>query len=300
MQGGWGGVLPCDQLTTTGNLQYYVEASNEASAVVGTIGTEAAPLAVPIVNSLSGDPPRLPGQPPPAQCEESICPPDFPGCQDEWGEPVEEEPEFQRLWLSLSFQLDWLKFPGESGVCNAEKTYQCFHGDDGIPRGTFEEGPGAGDELNGGFGLGTRRILVGADYAISQHLTLGLRAGLALGGGPEEPKDAPFLPLHAEGRLQYWFMPLSRSGFRAYGLVAAGAAQVDAKHEVTGVVEERGQPVEQTADAWLKSGQGFVALGGGGMMAIGRFGPFLELKVGQMLGASATMAAMNLGVQVGF
>src|SRR5262249_9148688 len=55
-------------------------------------------------------------------------------------------------------------------------------------------------------------------------------------GNEKDPKahaqgtgGTPFLPVHAEVRGQFWFLPLTAKLLRAYALLGGGMAQVDAK-----------------------------------------------------------------------
>jgi hypothetical protein len=83
MGNGYGGEVPCmDVGSTTGDFVYYVLATDAAGEVVGTSGTRAAPNKVVIKNEpVSGEPPHLPGRPPPSRCREAgDCPPGMPGC----------------------------------------------------------------------------------------------------------------------------------------------------------------------------------------------------------------------------
>jgi hypothetical protein len=80
---GWGAEVPCmDVGSTTGEFVYYVQATSDAGEVIGTAGTRAAPNKVIIKNEpVSGEPPHLPGKPPPTRCREAHdCPPGMPGC----------------------------------------------------------------------------------------------------------------------------------------------------------------------------------------------------------------------------
>jgi hypothetical protein len=81
---GFGGEVPCmDVGSTTGDFLYYVQATDASGEVVGTSGTRTAPNKVVIKNEpVSGEPPHLPGRPPPSRCREAgDCPPGTPGCR---------------------------------------------------------------------------------------------------------------------------------------------------------------------------------------------------------------------------
>ena len=80
---GYGGEVPCmDVGSTTGDFLYYVQATDGGGEVIGTSGSRAAPNKVTIKNeAVTGEPPHLPGRPPPSRCREAgDCPPGMPGC----------------------------------------------------------------------------------------------------------------------------------------------------------------------------------------------------------------------------
>jgi hypothetical protein len=79
---GFGGEIPCQEVgSATGDLSYYVQATDGAGDVVSTSGSRNAPNKVAIKNEITGEAPHLPGKPPGAQCRDKAdCPPGFPGC----------------------------------------------------------------------------------------------------------------------------------------------------------------------------------------------------------------------------
>jgi hypothetical protein len=98
---GYGAEIPClDIGTTTGDLSYYVQAVDAGGDLVATSGSRNAPIKVAIKNELSGEPPHLPGRPPPAKCNApEDCPPGLPGCEKKkagskgWGASCESDHE---------------------------------------------------------------------------------------------------------------------------------------------------------------------------------------------------------------
>jgi len=96
MDKGYGGLIPCHDVIQ-GALRFYVQGLNDKNEVVATAGTRNKPLVVAVKPKVTGLRPSLPGQEPPAQCEESSeCPPDFPGCkvpQKEVGDECAKDPE---------------------------------------------------------------------------------------------------------------------------------------------------------------------------------------------------------------
>ena len=79
---GYGGEISCQDVgSATGDMTYYVQATDAAGDVVATSGSRAAPNKVPVRYELTGEAPHLPGKPPPSRCHESAdCPPGLPGC----------------------------------------------------------------------------------------------------------------------------------------------------------------------------------------------------------------------------
>ena len=104
MTGGYGGEVPCQEVgSTTGDLSYYIQATDAGGDVVSTTGSRNAPNKVAIKNELSGEAPHLPGKPAPAQCRDKAdCPPGFPGCtpgkkksggNKSWGDACQKDTE---------------------------------------------------------------------------------------------------------------------------------------------------------------------------------------------------------------
>jgi hypothetical protein len=147
---GWGATVPCADVLE-GNIQYYIQGFNANNDPVATGGDRNNPYKVAIAKTISGDPPHLPGQQPPAQCAETgDCPPDFPGCKkggvvDDGlkgeGEDCEEDnqcksgtcksekctapPEgdtgdkgkLRRVWIGASFSIDLPFLSSAQNVC---------------------------------------------------------------------------------------------------------------------------------------------------------------------------------------
>ena len=82
MSGGFGAVVPCAQVTTTGKLKLYVFLKDKDGEPVAQAGTAKTPLEVTIKNQLESDQPTFPGEDAPKKCSSVECPPDFPGCGD--------------------------------------------------------------------------------------------------------------------------------------------------------------------------------------------------------------------------
>lgn len=78
---GFGGEIPCEDVTTTGDIKYFFALTDESGEAAGTLGTTKDPFKVTIKSEIDGEPPANPGQKAPDQCKEKVdCPPGLPGC----------------------------------------------------------------------------------------------------------------------------------------------------------------------------------------------------------------------------
>ena len=78
---GFGGEIPCEDVTTTGDIKYFFALTDESGEAAGTLGTTKDPYKVTIKSEIDGEPPTLPGAKAPDQCKEKVdCPPGLPGC----------------------------------------------------------------------------------------------------------------------------------------------------------------------------------------------------------------------------
>jgi hypothetical protein len=259
----------------------------------------------------------------PVETDAEDCPPDFPGCNsvDNSGDEDEESDGGElRHWLSASFQVDFLLLSAAQAVC-AGVEYQCFRGPVySDPSTAGFDSPddmsttkvGAGD-VKSGIAIGTMRALLGYDFAIIPEILLGARAGFAFGGGPERGGvgSKKFQPVHAELRAAYWFTSVKEGAVRPFIELSGGLAEVDARVKAKVIDLGQGQMnvcannsdptcLVVEADAWRKTGIGFVGAGLGAMFAFGdNHGIVVEGRGMQMLGASATALGANIGYSFG-
>lgn len=277
----------------------------------GAAEPEPAPAAPP-----PAAPKRAPGPAPAASTTGALtpgdCPPDFPGCSGASPErrPCEEDgtcPDqaadgARKNWLVAGVQQDFLLLSSATNTCSGGTGYDCFRQDDTFyDRIPFDR---SGGELGGGISLATTRVLAGYDRAIGS-FTLGARVGFAFGGGPQAPGGKAFVPIHAEGRLSYWFgsNPFERTGLRPFLTLSGGVAQVDSRTAVIVYETESDFVADRRLEleAWKKTGLAFVSAGGGVMLAIlPSTGPVAEIKVMQLLGAGGTALGAQLGYAIGF
>lgn len=85
---GFGGSIPCPDVQT-GSMQYYLQGLNADGDPVATGGDRNNPYKVPVRAEKVESPPHLPNAAPPAQCQDTECPPNFPGCKKRGAGPGE-------------------------------------------------------------------------------------------------------------------------------------------------------------------------------------------------------------------
>jgi hypothetical protein len=214
--------------------------------------------------------------------------------------------EWAKNWLSLSAQQDFVFFGSEADVCSGGNQYYCYYEGDvyyeGVPRAG--EQAVTGNAVSGGLGVATTRVMLGYDRTLFENFSLGVRIGYAFGGGPQAPNSSAFLPVHAAGRVGYWFgrEPFARAGFRPFVFVGGGMAQIDT-HVIVTVYENEQDYASDTRTklhAWRKAGSAFISGGLGTSYMLNDWTGFSgELKLVQTLGAAATGMSLNLGYTVG-
>ncbi|NUP10298.1 MAG: hypothetical protein HOW73_29970 [Polyangiaceae bacterium] len=224
MEGGFGGLIPCDAVTSGGELKYFIIASDESGTPIATAGSMKAPFKVLIKQKISGDKPSLPGKDPPKKCAaKADCPPGLPGCGgDGGGKPIDAicdaTPECSKGLvclngvcapgegndgpetpsggthhvISVGAQFDIAYVADGEDVCSSSSSasYVCMY-PDSDPSAQFFGVPDAVNGTNGisgGLAFGGARILAGYDYFFDFGLGLGARVGYAFGGPyPCEP-----------------------------------------------------------------------------------------------------------------
>jgi hypothetical protein len=228
-------------------------------------------------------------------------------------------------------------------VLGPEANYSCYYaGTTNEP--FFHHSPVDDDFLDDGPKFATTRVLLSYDYAIEPRVSVGTRLGYAFGGGPpagqapddDNPPTDPnlipahtrgrggeaFLPLHAELRASYWFLPLTNRTFRAYAGAGFGVAQVDSKHETAvhdcaETLDPSWNPADgtfddcmsltddfnraaisgTTLDAWKKMGRGFVSTNVGATLSVkGELSIVLNVNAMYMFPDDGFVLEPSLGV----
>jgi hypothetical protein len=292
--------LPCEMTMNSGRIEYFIVATDDAGDPLDTLGSKNAPVVL-VLNPQSRVAPAYPGEEPPARCEELVlCPPDFPGCDDPDAAARQAPVAQKRIeqWIGLHFAAD-LGLVGGSDVCTSSNPdYDCFTAGSetpfpgplpmGVAVAPGELGDGyPGTDISTAPALGTLRLLLSYDRAVSDRVSLGGRLGYAFGGGPTIDGD-DFLPIHVEARISIWPSGAWASSLNPYFHFGAGFAEVDLKKgdlSVQDCTEESGRqsfldcisaigayapgsapnlPV-RTLDAYQRLGAAFV-MGGGGLL----------------------------------
>jgi len=330
------GTLPCDVTMNSGRLELFIVAADDAGDPLDTLGSKNSPLVL-VLNPASDVAPAFPGEAPPDRCAERvICPPDFPGCADaDDGAPssVDGQPP-PRQWLSLHFAAD-VGFVGGNDVCSSlNPDYDCFESGADTPYPgplptAVASRPGElgdaypGSEIASGASVGTLRVLLGYERALTERVSIGGRLGYAFRGGPTTLDGDSFLPVHVEGRLAFWPRGLWANGLRPYLHLGAGFAEVDLKKggvavsdctdepgrqpfldciAATGAYDPANAPALPTRslDAYRKLGNAFVELGGGVSVPVsGRLALQLNLNALLMLPSVGVVLQPSLGMSYG-
>ena len=335
------GEIPCSDTKSAGDIKVYARAKDAAGETIDNWGSKNKPINYTMGESVTGEPPAYAGENPPERCADSSeCPPDFPGCGGDSAPTCETDNDctsgkctdgkcetgddvvapYKKNLLGLHYGMD-IAIIGGTDVCATGGGYECY--DAGSRTSPYPGPPYPGTGVGTGTVLATHRIMASYDRALTSRITAGARLGFALFGGPpavtgydDQTPPQPtgkisFLPLHAEVRLSYWILPLSKQGFRPYIFAGGGMAQVDAKVKVT--VFDCGGSTDPNCtsngatnlprrqiDAWKKLGQGFVAIGGGTVYAITpQFGIQANLNLMYMLGSSGPVIQPSLGIVYG-
>src|SRR5262249_26263424 len=80
---GYGAEIPCEDVTTTGDIKYFFAFTGTDGEAAGGLGSNKEPFRTTIKNESEGDAPKLPGKKPPSQCKaKGDCPPGLPGCEE--------------------------------------------------------------------------------------------------------------------------------------------------------------------------------------------------------------------------
>lgn len=223
-------------------------------------------------------------------CTDGVCT-KADGEGDEEDE-AKEPGDLKKNWVSLSFTPDLMLLGTDDACSKAAQEgarFACMK-QEGTGAGQRYAGDptiGTANDIGTGFAVNTMRILVGYERSFTTNISAGARLGFAFGGLNDEAAQISFLPVHVEVRGNYYFGKdgIGAKGFRPYGFVAGGMAQVDARVDVQ-VAENvetcapanpedlnaacsNGEPRVQTLDVWRRAGTFFLGGGLGFMFPLG-------------------------------
>ena len=135
---GWGALIPCGDVTR-GALRYYIQGLDEDNTPIATSGDPRHPHTVRVSDTISGEAPHLPGEPPPGSCSQPVlCARGLGGCHKdaELAElPVSQgttrapdiggatqRHSFKRVWLGVGGELEFMRLPTTNDACALDPT----------------------------------------------------------------------------------------------------------------------------------------------------------------------------------
>lgn len=252
-------VIPCSATEREGDIDYFIE-FREGDEVLSRNGSSLSPNVVAVFQD--GEAMSFAGEDPVESCTA-----DSTVTLEEEGE---SDPSERRFWIQLGAQQDFA-ISGGKGICTStaqdDNGYYCFKQDGEQYIGT--PAPGGGGQTGAGLVAATTRVLLGLDYAVSDGLSVGGSVGWGTRGGPAPEGGTAFVPWSGELRLAYWFLgkrALPTEGFGAYGVLAGGLAQVDAKLNTN--IEDSVDGAMRVA-VWRKFGRQYGSLGLGAFLPLG-------------------------------
>ncbi len=327
---GWGGYIPCADVVQ-GTLRYYVQGFDKDGELAATSGDPNRTFSVPIRESISGEPPALPGEPAPPKCTEkdvqalnldegSRCKEDRQ-CKSgtctsagrckaisafEQEEAAASGPrQIARFWVGVSGSLDLTIPAGSNEVCAqtagvSTSGYWCTT-PDGTDYPTTAQNAALAQGRAGApsseLTPGGVHITATIDYAATSNLLIGVRFGYVANAYSGQAASAAGktigTPIHAEVRGTWVFgdEPIARSGLAPYAFVAGGVARFDAPTTV--MVAEKGVAGDRAVRAWYVAGPAFGEVGGGARYA---FSPRVAFSTG--IGLNLAVGPGAFGVTV--
>jgi hypothetical protein len=217
----------------------------------------------------------------------------------------------RRFWLGAAFGIEFMVMPSGTDLCHVDAVTAdpddpnhmyctALNGTDFPPRtpaGMVQNNngyvQGEWGQSNGGLQRANARIMLTADYAITNNLLLGARGGIVLFTYPGEAaivngRTSSYGMLHLEARATWVFgeNPFGTDGFAPLIFAGGGISQFDASTASSVTVMSGGTPLTGGVNIWKTDGPGFVTAGGGV-----RWAPVAE--VGVTLAARGNVAFGN-------
>ncbi len=225
--------------------------------------------------------------------------------------------KFPRSWVGLALSIDMYVMPGAQNVCSKttgsinSAGYGCLDPSSGqqFPINQAENNlivANRSDQVEGGFVHGPFTIMASYDYALTQNMMIGVRAGYE---ALTIPTGSAFAPVHLEARFTYLFGKDALSAKLApMAFVGAGAGEFDAFVPVNVFLTNPNPPPAQLGpgkeNAWLTAGPVFATAGGGVRLAVTKKLALTgALKLQGAFGGSAGFLfgfVPEIGAQLGF
>jgi hypothetical protein len=325
---GFGGVVPCEELTKVGTLRYTLLALDAHDVEVISLGSRSDPIEVTIKPQIDGDPPHLPDQPPPESCggiedegpgqciDNTQCSAGFTCEAGACVAPSDKgpaEPSYRKNWVDVALVPDLTYLGAASDICTRTSQtndhYVCYGEDGQRYRGSpvvkSSVGPTAdvGDRSSGGFAFGTLRLQLGYTRMVQPNLSVGGRIGATFRNDPGTRDDgfSSFLAnFSVEGRGTYW---MGSKTLRVGIFLVAGAAELDGQLK-TPIVESgvaTSLPRTQQLTAYRLFGSAYT--GGGAGLSIfpnETLAINLGLRGSVMFPLVTAILSPEIGVSMGF
>jgi hypothetical protein len=228
--------------------------------------------------------------------------------------PEEEEapPSRAKLnWAGLYFQQDSLIYSSVKNVCPSadasgrriagNPNFSCRDADSVYKSRVYS---GGGNQVGGGFGLATTRLMLGYDRVFIDRVTAGARLGYAFREAPTVAGVQPSIPFHVELRGAYHLLgarPFEEGGFHPFAGLGVGLAEVDGVVAVDFYPDAAAFAAKKSSrlHAWRRTGTGFVAPTVGATYGVAGLLFTAELKPMILFPASAVSISLGLGAAYG-
>jgi hypothetical protein len=350
----WLAIIDCANTGSATNIKFFVKAFDGDNAELDHYGTIKKPAVVKVLEKVEdADLPLLPGDKEPKSCtggeEGGNKKPEGAGCESDdecekglvcivndsgkkWCKPGEKKAGSSdgapKIWIGLDGSADILLVSEETNICKL-KYWACVVSSNtkSNPIEVGSDAPNAivlgptGGKTTGGPAVGPLHLALSLDYFVAKQLSIGMRLGYAFGGNPSD--SAKFVPVHAEARMQYFFLD---GGIRPFLLVAGGYAMMDAPvpniivepNDITqvppdlqgkqapagvdcSVSPEKCKDVVRGVKGYKLVGPGFAALGLGVWFMVGNKAALnLAFKVDFPLPVFSLGFTPELGFKIGF
>jgi hypothetical protein len=217
----------------------------------------------------------------------------------------------KKNWAGLYFQQDSLIFSSVENVCPSvtasgtrvagNPDFSC-RDEDSVYANRVHAG--AGNEVNGGFGLASTRLMLGYDRVFIDRVTAGARLGYAFRNAPTVAGVGASIPVHGELRGAYHFLgarPFEEGGLHPFAGLGLGFAEVDAVVSVDFYKDAADHAAKKSSrlHAWRRTGTGFAAPTVGATYGISGLLFSAELRTLIMFPASGTSISLGLGAAYG-